>query len=288
VPGAEVFGGELTAGHLPQVVVDVACGDVVPSRAAAVDEQVVTPGTAPLEAAHHAAHLLVDDGLLAVLAALAGVLEGELALAAGHVLTADRRQAERAVLGGVLLSARAEEVKVDQPHRGGQHPVPAQPRPLQMALDHRPDPWQRAAELHHPVEFLPVPALPPQLVVQVLAAASRIGAQRLDVAARLRADPHIFPGRRDHQRFDAGERRRVGERRAVRGEVAEAGPAPAAPESRTGRIGLQQGNTTFGVRQHRVSRHLVGHRPGIRQRGMSGHRFSQHRVGRAARRAPGS
>jgi hypothetical protein len=44
---------------------------------------------------------------------------------------------------------------------------------------------------------------PPLLVVEVLAAAGVIGADRLQVPVGYRADPHLLPCRRDHQQFAA-------------------------------------------------------------------------------------
>jgi hypothetical protein len=40
---------------------------------------------------------------------------------------------------------------------------------------------------------------PPLLVVEVLAPAGIVGTDRLDVPGGYRANPYLFPGRRDHQ-----------------------------------------------------------------------------------------
>src|SRR5262245_5668925 len=68
----------------------------------------------------------------------------------------------------------------------------------------------------------------PARVVQVLPATAVVAAGGLDVAGRVRADPHVLPGRRDHQIADALQDLGVGHALAVGVEVLEP-LAPAAP-----------------------------------------------------------
>ena len=136
------------------------------------------------------------------------------------MLAAQRGQAERAVLvvvaGGVLLAAGPEHAEVEHPHAGGQHPVPGQAR-LGQPVDHGgPHVGQAAAQVQHPVVLHPVPGRPPVVVVAVLAAPGGVHADRLDVPVRVGADPDVLPGRRDDQRLDPGDLRRVGDRRRRR------------------------------------------------------------------------
>ena len=85
---------------------------------------------------------------------------------------------------------------------------------------------QRLAELQHPVELLRVPAGPPVRVVEVLAAAGVVGADRLQVPVGVRRDPDVGPRRRDDQVADPlGVL--LGQSRAVLVEVDEAAPGPA-------------------------------------------------------------
>src|SRR4051812_27190036 len=46
-------------------------------------------------------------------------------------------------------------------------------------------------------------------VIAILFAAARVASGRLQVAARVRADPHVFIGRRNRELRDAGERARI-------------------------------------------------------------------------------
>ena len=64
---------------------------------------------------------------------------------------------------------------------------------------------QRLRHLQHPVELLLVAFLLPFLVVEVLAAAGRVGADGLDVPVGVRADPDLLPRGRDDQVLDPGQ-----------------------------------------------------------------------------------
>jgi hypothetical protein len=114
VPGAEVLGGELAAGHLAQVVVDVAGGDIMPAPTAPVGEQPVAAAAAALEASDDGAHLVFSYGLFLVSGGLAGIGKDDLPAGDGDVVPADGRQAEAPVLGRVLLPAGPEETEVDE------------------------------------------------------------------------------------------------------------------------------------------------------------------------------
>src|ERR1700691_4322043 len=182
VPGAEVLGRVISSGYLPEVVVDVRRRDVVPAPAGPVHQQ-----------------LVLGYRLLAMLGALGGILEYELPPGERDVLLPDGGQAEGTVLLRVLLAARAEEAKIDQPDSGREDPLPGQAAGTQVLTDFLAYGRQHGAELPNPVMLGLVPLLTPQIVVQVLAAPGRIGAHGLDVASRIGADPDVLPGRRDHQ-----------------------------------------------------------------------------------------
>jgi hypothetical protein len=77
-------------------------------------------------------------------------------------------------------------------------------------------------------------------VVEVLPAARRVGARRLDVPARVRADPDVLPRRRDDELVDAPEDLVVLDPPAVGVEVLEAAPAAAARDAGAGAVGAAQ------------------------------------------------
>ena len=97
----------------------------------------------------------------------------------------------------------------------GEHTIPIESASAQIRRNASAHIRQRLRHLQHPVELLLVAFLLPLLVIQVLAAARGIGADRLDVAVRMRADPDVLPRGRNDQILDAGERGLVGQRLAV-------------------------------------------------------------------------
>jgi len=131
------------------------------------------------------------------------------------VLFPDGGQAEGAVLLRVLLAARPEEPEIDQADRSRENPVPGQAPAFQVTADDLADARQRGPEAPDPVVLGLIPLLTPQVVVPVLAASGRVGADGLDMAQRVDADPDVLPGGRDHQRPDAGQRLRVLDHRRI-------------------------------------------------------------------------
>jgi hypothetical protein len=212
----------------------------VTSSRGPVGQQLAAAPAAPLQAGDDRLDLLVGDGLLALDGALGRVLEHQLILPDADMITADRRQPERAVLSGVLLAAGPEEAQVDQAQRGGQDPLAAQPAAAELFADRLAQPRQCRAELQHPVVLALILFLAPVVVVAVLAAARRVGADRLDVAAGVRADPDLLPGRRDDQGLNPDQRRLVGDRPGVRAEVAEPPAAPLPAVARPGQVAARQ------------------------------------------------
>jgi hypothetical protein len=170
------------------------------------------------------------------LAALPDVLERDLVVVAGHVFAEDRRQPERAVVGRVLVAARAEKAEVYKPYGRRKHALPGQFASAQVPLGRRADAGEGAAEFKHPVELLPVLLVAPPVVVPVLATPGDVGPDSLDVAVLTRADPDVFPRGRDDQRLDAGDGDGVGEGLALHREVAETAPAAPTADARRAQV----------------------------------------------------
>src|SRR5882672_11386562 len=84
-----------------------------------------------------------------------------------------------------------------------------------VALDALADLRKDLAELEHAAEFRRVARVAVQRVVAVLLATARVAGGGLDVAVRVRADPHVGPRGWDHQAVDALALRGVPDLRAV-------------------------------------------------------------------------
>jgi hypothetical protein len=89
------------------------------------------------------------------------------------------------------------------------NPLAAQPAVRHRLGDVPAGARQPPGDLQHPPVLDLVAVLPPDRVVQVLAAAGGVRADRLQVAALVAADPDVAPGRRDRQVPQALQRRRV-------------------------------------------------------------------------------
>src|ERR1700691_5080178 len=101
---------------------------------------------------------------------------------------------------GVLLAANAKKAEVDEPHRGGGHPVMIELRMAQVLRGGCPQLRQRASKAQHMRELLSLTLLTPHLVVAVLGPASAVDAGGLDVAKGVGRDPDVLPCRRDAER----------------------------------------------------------------------------------------
>jgi hypothetical protein len=87
---------------------------------------------------------------------------------------------------------------------------------------------ERGGELEHAVELLAVAPLPPGVVVEVLAPPGGVGADGLEMAAGIGADPDVGPRRGDRERADAPELLRVANEAPVGAAVLEAAAPTAA------------------------------------------------------------
>lgn len=98
----------------------------------------------------------------------------------------------------VLLTAGAEVAAVDQLLRHGQHTIAVQAASAQIGEDLGAPIRQALGQAQHPVELFLGAVGQPLPVVEVLPTARRIGADGLDVAIGVAADPD-FPRRRNDQ-----------------------------------------------------------------------------------------
>ena len=110
----------------------------------------------------------------------------------------------------------------------------------QVVLDAGAQLRQRAGEDDHVLELGLVAAGAPARVVEVLLAAALVDAGGLDVAAGIRADPHVLPRGRDHQLVDAGQDLGIVDALAVGVEDREAAAAPDPAQARAAAVDLPE------------------------------------------------
>ena len=141
-----------------------------------------------------------------------------------------RREPEGLVLLCVLLRADAEEAAIEQACCAREHALARDLAQAQVLGGDSAEVRELAGEVDHLVELLLVAPQTPLRVVDVLPPPSRVGAHRLDVAHRVRADPDVLPGRRDDEFADALEDLGLFDPLAVLVQVLEPSPAPATGE----------------------------------------------------------
>jgi hypothetical protein len=82
------------------------------------------------------------------------------------------------------------------------------------------------------VELLPVSPPAPVVVIPVLLTSAVVDPSGLDVAARVGADPHVLPGRRNDEGTDAVEGVTVGDPLSAGVDVDKALARASAPDAR--------------------------------------------------------
>ncbi len=264
-PGAEVLGGEVLPGDLPEVLVDIARVDrpMLPVVVEVLEEFVAGDLLAAPDDPREAPVLDAD---LPLLAALAAELEAQLGVLDGDVVVAHRRQAERVVLPGVLLVADADQRLLQELDDRRQDLLARQAGPRQVAVSALADAGQRLPEGEHPLVLRLVAHLAPARVVAVLLAPLGVTPGRLEVAQRIGADPDVGVGRRDAERLDPRQLPRVADRPAVEADVTEALARALAADA-----GRGVGDVVQAGGARRLDR--IDDRLGRRRRGGGGHCF---------------
>jgi hypothetical protein len=118
------------------------------------------------------------------------------------VIIAQGGQAKAVVLFGVFRIADARQRALHQPNHSGQNVVARQAATAQIRIYPLPDQRQCPAETEHVLELGFVTHLPPVRMVAVLLTPAGISSDGLEMAARVGADPHLCPGRRDGERLE--------------------------------------------------------------------------------------
>ncbi|VWC30193.1 hypothetical protein BPS26883_06363 [Burkholderia pseudomultivorans] len=220
-PGPVVLRGEFRAGDLAQIVVHVRRADRV-AFAVVVDvlEQFVPRqlGAAP----HDSRDARIVDRHVVLDAALADEAQPHLPRFDLQMPLAQRRQPVRLVLARVFRVADARERRVEQPDDRRDDLLARHAGPREVARDAGADTRQRERERGHSRILVRVARRSPLRVIAVLLAPARVAAGRLQMAARVRADPDVGVRGRNRERVDSRDLVRIADPLAVLRVIREA------------------------------------------------------------------
>ena len=164
-------------------------------------------------------------------AALAAKLEAHVRPANLRMPVVHRRQPDGAVGPRVFLVADANQRFLEQLHRGGEHLDARQPALADVGGGAPADLAKRQREGRQLGVLRLVAHLAESRVIAVLLAPARVASGRLQMTVRVGADPDADPGRRDDERFDAGQLGGV-HRAPARVQIAEPSWCAEAPNPR--------------------------------------------------------
>ncbi len=220
-PGAVVLGREIRAREALQVRIHIGGIDCA-ALARLVDvleeflaRQIDTAPDDARQARVRHRNVMLD-------AALAAKVKPHRVAAHLHVPVAQRGEPVRPVLARVSRIAHANQRHVQQVDHGGQHLVARQARCRQLRGHRLAYARQRCSERQQPAVLVRIAEGPPVGVIAVLLAAPGVATGRLQMAVRVRTDPHIGIGRRDRQLVDARDDGGIADALAARIEVDEA------------------------------------------------------------------
>ena len=160
------------------------------------------------------------------------------------------RQSERTVLLSILLVADPDSGLLEEPDDRRKHLLSRHAGPFQVAVRLLADLRQGRSKGQHPVVLDGIANLAPARVISVLLAPPGVAPGRLQMAARVGADPDVRPGRRDGQALDPPDRVRVTDAAALAVAVREAlpGALPTDPRAQIRDIAQAGGSR----RLHRI------------------------------------
>ena len=205
-----MLGGEVSAGRLADVIVDVGAGD---RARLAVLADILEQHLAGefLALGDDAFEIGVGDRRFVDDAVLAGIFHEQLGALAADMAAAQRRQAEALVGAGILFVADAHMLGVEQAHDRGEHGVALDLALPEVGLDALAELGQSLAELAAAVIFGGV--LPGAIigVVAILLAPAGVLAGRLDMPVGGLAEPGVDISGGERERIQAVDLGAVGD-----------------------------------------------------------------------------
>ncbi|GMA35527.1 hypothetical protein GCM10025876_17310 [Demequina litorisediminis] len=156
------------------------------------------------------------------------------------MLAPHRRQTVRAIVGRVARSSDAEQAAVQQPKGHTEHVFAGKVATRRIGIRDRACGGQARGDGEDPRMLGAIPALTPRGVVQVLPPSRLIRSERLQVTLRVRADPHVDPGRRNREPSDPVPLDGIAHRGPLGIPVCPAGAGASAGDPRLGGAGSTQ------------------------------------------------
>ena len=193
-PRAKILGCEILAADLFQVCVDTGGRHITAvSRVVQVLEELLARQVAACT--NDAGEPAVVETDFVTLAALASKLKADRRPCDIYVAVAQRGQTKGAICARVFIVADADEGALEQLHDARQDPGAAEAGLCEIGRGPGANRRQRGGEALQPVELGFIARLSPSRVIAVLLASARVTSRCLQVAAGIRADPDIGPGR---------------------------------------------------------------------------------------------
>ncbi len=190
-PRPKILRRKFTAGRGLDVEVHVVGVHLDPPPALFVGEEVWAARSATPKSGDDLGCWRIADLECPLNRALRRIVENHHAIVNADVFFSEAGHAERLVFECVVLVPDAEISDVEQAHDRREHPLPAEVVLGHITAHVRPKLRQSRPEPLNSDELLSIPIPPPLVVVAILAAAGRVGADGLNVAVRPRADPYV-------------------------------------------------------------------------------------------------
>jgi hypothetical protein len=197
-PGAEVLAGEIFAGDLLQVGVDVRRLDAaVFTGFIDILEKLVSGKV--LHAAHDAGDLAVGQLDIVLHAALAAKPELQRRAPHPHLTVAQGRKPEGLVIACVRLVSHPDAARLEKPHDNRERFFAREPGQSEVARNAPVDFCQRLGEGEESAVFGLISDFAPAAMVAILLSPARVAPGGLHVSILQRTDPHVRPSGRNRQ-----------------------------------------------------------------------------------------
>jgi hypothetical protein len=214
----QVLGGKLLAHRLLDVEIDVARRHRTDAAVLGHIFEEVLPGQV-LRPLGDPGEVAVGDRHGALDSVLSGIGDPEFSALNPCMAVAERGRSEALVLLGIFLVADSHPGLVDQTDDGGEHGLARRRLALQILVEALPELRKAASEAREALIFAALLLLAERGVVAILLPALRVEADRLDMAAGVRAEPAALVSGRHPDRVQSVDLVAVGDPLAVCVEI---------------------------------------------------------------------